>query len=343
MLENIYSPACLIPLGNSALSPPSGKDLISKSLLFACFYVHNNYAGIVNFCSQRLLHLPKTRFERLRRVVASALPDLKKSHVLQIHPAYVKGQNASSERLSKNTLESSTQDKFEFKFLQWLEDPLAIGDKETAMQRIIAAKKGTFENLNLEGLKLNRLPEEICEIDHLKTLNLRNNLLRTIPLNIAKMQNLKTLDCSKNAIIDLPLSLLDIKTIRRLDLSENRLIDLPNGLLEKLKNLRILNIAKNKITDLPKDFEQAKNLIFFDCRDNELLYLPFSIEKAKKLRVLYCKGNDICLRGNFMQSFPQLFHLDLDYHKDGHMFYSRDDMPLPPKNPKVFLRKAKNL
>lgn len=95
----------------------------------------------------------------------------------------------------------------------------------------------TPEYLNLSGLGLVELPDEIWELKNLKILKLNDNNLTGISNKIGKLRNLVILNLSNNKLTSLPNEIGYLKYLEELDVSNNQISILPEE-MENLINLR---------------------------------------------------------------------------------------------------------
>lgn len=91
--------------------------------------------------------------------------------------------------------------------------------------------------VDLNGLKMQKLPDEIGNIIHLRYLGIRNSNLEELPLSIYKLDNLQTLDVRKTNVGKIVDEFWDIEALRHV-LAEKML--LPNCSVP-LNNLMTLN------------------------------------------------------------------------------------------------------
>lgn len=142
-------------------------------------------------------------------------------------------------------------------------------------------------NMNLSGLKLSMIPEQIYDLIHLKSLDLKDNLISQIPKNISNLKQLKNLFIRNNLITDVPNELWDMFELRILRLSYNRIVHVSNK-ISNLQNLNELCLSGNQIKILPR------------------LNLP-------KLKKLYIAKNNI-KRYPYLKQLPSLTVLRLQWN-----------------------------
>ena len=107
---------------------------------------------------------------------------------------------------------------------------------QEAERRIAKCQAKQNPILNLSGLGLVDLPDEIFSLSHLQGLFLRDNQLTVLPAAISSLSNLETLE-----------------------LSNNQLNTLPNT-VSQLTNLAVLYFRGNWCTTVPKVITQLTSL-----------------------------------------------------------------------------------
>ena len=122
---------------------------------------------------------------------------------------------------------------------------------EIAIKRIEAEKQNKTGNLDLRGLGLTTLPEELQALHWLKELKLNHNDIQDIQ-PLSKITNLQSLNLDRNDIHDLyPLETLT--QLRSLDLDSNQIKNLqPLNKLTRLDSLSVYNNLIQDITPLDK-------------------------------------------------------------------------------------------
>ena len=104
-----------------------------------------------------------------------------------------------------------------------------MGDlRELALERIRASAEpahfGDTPPLDLSGLGLTELPDELWELTRLTTLNLAGNQLTGVPEAISRLTNLTYLRLSENQLTGVPEAISRLTNLTYLGLSGNRLI-----------------------------------------------------------------------------------------------------------------------
>lgn len=110
-----------------------------------------------------------------------------------------------------------------YKLLNSLEHlPSALKAKEIRRWMAQEPELQELRSLNLSGLGLRRLPEEIGLLKGLITLSLNTNLLTRLPESIGKLTKLRYLMLANNHLKNLPISLCELKDLRLLLLNRNQ-------------------------------------------------------------------------------------------------------------------------
>jgi len=113
------------------------------------------------------------------------------------------------------------------------------------------------------GCSLERLPPELCLLQHLEELIVPHNRLHMLPELFWKL-----------------------KTLKKLDLGHNKFHIFPESICE-CKALQSLNITHNKIADLPEAFGELRSLTMFSASSTLIKEYP---PVLNKLRTLFTVG-----------------------------------------------------
>jgi Leucine-rich repeat (LRR) protein len=157
---------------------------------------------------------------------------------------------------------------------------------------ITEAKESGTEVLELNGLGLTELPEELWKLWGLKQLYLANNQLTEIPETIAQLQNLEELDLSGNPLQKLPNSLSDRFSLQFLELGHCRFSVFPTPILS-LPRLQHLDLGHNALSEIPETIEGMKSLRRLFLHDNQLNRIPPTMGQITQLEVLQLHNNQI--------------------------------------------------
>ena len=155
-----------------------------------------------------------------------------------------------------------------------------------ALKRIEECKENKSNRLDLSGLRLKVIPQEIAELTQLEGLYLHSNQLTKIE-GLEKLVNLS-----------------------ELYLSYNRLTKIEG--LEKLVNLSTLFIYNNQLTKI-EGLEKLVNLSILFLSDNQLTKIE-GLEKLVNLSTLYLSNNQLTkIEG--LENFASLSTLDLSENR----------------------------
>ena len=113
--------------------------------------------------------------------------------------------------------------------------------------------------LDLSGNKLQKLPEELFELESLKYLDLSNNQLKQIPVSIYKLKRLEYLRLDGNCLSQIPIELCRCKHLKTLHLERNQLKKIPIQFL-KHPNYKQLNLEYDDTYLDKKSVFRAENL-----------------------------------------------------------------------------------
>lgn len=141
--------------------------------------------------------------------------------------------------------------------------------------------------LDLSGCKnkVTVLPPTIRYLaPHLTTLNVSGHQLTTLPEEIGELQKLRSLRAAKNQLTHLP-NISNLDALEELDVSHNRLQALPNPLFRTIdkaaqdssfgyRDRLSLNFSFNWIAELPPDIFSMQCLTFLNVQSNKLTDFP---------------------------------------------------------------------
>jgi len=181
--------------------------------------------------------------------------------------------------------------------------------------RIKDIGKSKGRSLKLKKLKLTELPEEICELVHLRSLELVSLGLESLPKDIGRLSELETLTAYNNKLAHFPEQFAKLIQLRKLGLSANLLAKFPNEILslvrldelrltgnaleelpsriDALEELRDLRLKNNKLTCLPPAIGNLRSLVQLILRRNEITVLPKEIGDLQRLKVIDLRENPI--------------------------------------------------
>jgi len=176
----------------------------------------------------------------------------------------------------------------------WNEERFDTLNKEVTgieeARRIIKECDGI--SLDLSGLELDSIPEELYELKFIKTLNLNNNRLKELPKELCiKMQYLNLLSVNSNQIEQLP-DEIGVMKIGELWIGSNKLTSLPETIIN-MSNLSILGVDTNQITHLPPNMDKMESLSAIFADYNQITHLPVELSNITDLRALLVSNNPL--------------------------------------------------
>lgn len=148
----------------------------------------------------------------------------------------------------------------------------------TALERILHAKENKDLFLDLRGLMLTELPQEICELTAVLDVDLSYNRFTNFPTEIARLPNLLHLNISHNNIMEIEFDFLDFRSLLSFDISSNLLFEIPKC-VSYLKNTDILFEDNHFLKGLPPELE----LYNF----HEILYFLDLVKEEKDIHKFY--------------------------------------------------------
>jgi internalin A len=169
--------------------------------------------------------------------------------------------------------------------------------REELLAVIEKAKQSRQKSLDLSGIYIKEIPEEISQLTNLTSLKIRSSKLRELPEFIGKLTSLNYLYLSSNNLATLPRSIGRLTSLISLDLSCNNLTALPES-IGKLINLTSLDLNSNQITKLPESICKLTSLSSLYISSNQLVLFPRSVSKITNLISLD-------LSHNRLKSLPQ--------------------------------------
>jgi len=161
--------------------------------------------------------------------------------------------------------------------------PLAIASKGTEFTlhylRLLRAGE-TRRRLELEGMSLDMIPSEACEVPNLLHLSVARNSIYLISPHILLLEELESLDLSYNQIEAIPGILTALTALRTLDVSHNQITVIPRA-IGKCHSLTALVVDGNRIVSPPPLILAmgTKSALFYlqqlcDAETSGQIYLP---------------------------------------------------------------------
>lgn len=148
------------------------------------------------------------------------------------------------------------------------------------------------KTLDLSGLGLETLPDELAEMTHLEELDLKNNQLTRLPEWLIGFTQLKRLRISRNQLTDFLPYEGGLPALEELTFNNNQLTEFPSSLFT-CPRLRKLLLGNNKIAYLPEYIGQLLHLEHLDLGHNRLSEIPEFPYEILNLRFLYLSDNQL--------------------------------------------------
>ena len=144
-----------------------------------------------------------------------------------------------------------------------------ISDAEKISKEIKLKSNLQLTELNLSGLKLTSVPEEVTFPRSLTLLNISQNGLELFPKQICDLESLKSLNISNNFISQWAsdgsnknVEFKSSKSLTEFDLSNNQFVELPPW-LGQLRRLRVLILDFNPVFSLQESVRLKLNWQYF--------------------------------------------------------------------------------
>lgn len=189
---------------------------------------------------------------------------------------------------------------------------------EIALQRISDAIANRATELDLSGLGMTMIPENIGECRSLSILRLNNNQLTTLPQAINHLNELKILHLHHNLIGQVPTQIGEYKHLIELRLDHNQVSNIPRT-FRQLTALKHLNLSHNRLHLLPAYFDTFNRLETLYVAANNLNKLPDCIGKLPRLQRLDLAQNHIGFLPAEIGSLPKLQYLSLQNNQINHI------------------------
>jgi len=164
-----------------------------------------------------------------------------------------------------------------------------------ARRHIGRARREDFLELDLRGLRLTEIPEEIASLTQLQKLLLSHNQLTEIPEAIASLTQLQHLDLSDNYLTEIPEAIASLTQLEKLDLYGNQLTELPEA-IASLTQLQILILNGNPLNpELSAAYKQSTEAVLQYLRakaENQII-----LNEAKLILIGEGEVGKTCLLG----------------------------------------------
>jgi internalin A len=181
------------------------------------------------------------------------------------------------------------------------------------------AAREEWEELDLSGCNLKKLPPTIAKLKKLKKLILGiklgehkflHNQLTSLPTEISELTNLEILDLTSNKISHFPIEITSLTNLLSLKLGINQIKEIPEE-ISRLTNLQSLDLSHNQIAStwftnilssslllnptkrIPEVITRLTSLQSLNLSGNGLSHIPDSISLLTSLQSLNLEGNQI--------------------------------------------------
>jgi internalin A len=174
-----------------------------------------------------------------------------------------------------------------------------------AILKISEARKAKATVLDLSGLDLTSVPDELWELTQLEELDIGKNNLKALPQQIGRLARLTKVILDYNNLDTLPESIGTLTKLVILSAIKNRITKLPKS-IGKLSELMRLNLANNRLSTIPSTIENLRYLQELDLTDNQLNGLPL-LAGCSRLVSLFVSLNPIGVLPDWL---GRLIHLE---------------------------------
>lgn len=166
---------------------------------------------------------------------------------------------------------------------------------QKALSRINDAARNSETEINLNGLELEKIPDELFNLSKVKKLDFNHNNLTEIPQELFSMQNLSSLDFSNNKLREIPSEINKLQNLEELYLFGNLLSAIPYEELVGLQKLRLLHLGNNPInfTDFKNNISKLQSIESLYLWGTRLDVFPEEITELSNLRDLILNRNNI--------------------------------------------------
>lgn len=153
-------------------------------------------------------------------------------------------------------------------------DPeIGLDPKSVVRLRVAAASRRHDRELDLSGLGLSALPDDLRLPSWLTGLRLDGNRLTAFPDAIENLTDLVSLNLSRNQLTSIPYAIGRLTQLRVLDLGHNRLGFIPQT-IGRLNELTSLDLSYNQLTSIPHAVRWLSRLASLDLNGNPLIKYP---------------------------------------------------------------------
>ncbi|XP_066517435.1 leucine-rich repeat-containing protein 58a [Hoplias malabaricus] len=194
------------------------------------------------------------------------------------------------------------------------------------LDNIGEAEKKQIQQVYLTYNRLSLFPTSICLLSNLEHLDLSNNSIKTVPEDITQLNKLKTLVAKNNHLDEASFpKRFGSMQIESLNFSGNRFREIP-GQFMKLSKLQSLSLGGNRLKSLPAEIENLEKLEMLYLGGNMISSIPPELANLRCLKYLV-------LCDNCIQSIPPQLNrlhslLSLSLHNNLLTFLPREILSL---------------
>jgi len=144
--------------------------------------------------------------------------------------------------------------------------------------------------LELSSNKLSELPDDLEELQFLRTVGLKYNQLKRMPAVLSRLPQLMVLEMSGNQISQVPETIGTMSMLKELNVGGNMITKVSDALCH-LPKLEVLLLDNNRLEMLPEDIGELSSLVKLDFSNNTIRFLPVSMGFFKKIQRIDCSNN----------------------------------------------------
>ncbi|VDO65051.1 unnamed protein product [Schistosoma curassoni] len=172
--------------------------------------------------------------------------------------------------------------------------------------------------LQVSGLKLKKVPEQVKNLRNLRSLDLSNNKIENIDPWISVLKNLKVLNVENNKLKCFPAELYLLTKLESLNGNSNFLTNFitPGAIvnLNELSCLRTVNLSHNCLTEFPVELcLKSIPINVIDLSNNQISIIPNAIASLQAIEI-NLNSNKISIISNGIAQCERLKVLRLEHN-----------------------------
>ena len=190
--------------------------------------------------------------------------------------------------------------------------------KDSGERKVLLEERQKGATLNISGLELTRIPEEIAELQDLRVVEAQGNRIHTLTPGLLSLSGLEKLDLCWNALTEIPDAIDQLTELRSLDLSSNLFRSFPEALarltwLEELDFSSETYSPKMKMKSLPACLGEMKGLRDLHRGAHRFEALPEALLELPALEVLSLGSGWIAELPSWLVDLPALKTFEAKY------------------------------